>query len=1170
MNKQISLNFYVIFIMIFLSVYQIAYSSSSKDNVFNYWVPYVDTQHYGASVTKNYLEIYAFEDSTFIQADTDSFYLNIGNSIKIERPLLCEGLQVISDKPIQLHYYFLTGHYGRYEDGSILYYLLEESHLGTEYWIPTPNTVISVLATQDNSYITVGDDGYNLNKGQTVRLYSIPAGSSINSDKPIMVVAINYTSDHYGSTFAYEIYPTTSLGTNYFSPHQHSYSYQSSTDSTMLYVMAPWDSTSVTVDSVVFELNQGDYIANTCTTEVSITSTKPVYSIYLSDIYARDPWASVYRHYSYALSLLPFELGMREVIIEPYNTSGHGFPSCEVCITSLEDNNNIILLTDGIPVDSLFLNNEERAYFHEGEVDGWTTMPLHIQAEASIQVTKTNRGWWNGISEGTSGSTVLGKRPFQHDVGVMEIIAPSEEVPIDSVILPRAIIRNYGLNVETFTISFLIGDVYSDSQVVTLLPSEKDTISFSEWTANQAGTHIVTCTTLLVEDEHTSNNMKTTQVVVNPGVGPLIYSISPNYGGNTGSVTVEITGSGFLDNAIVKLTRNGQLDYVADTTVVIDTTFIFATLDLRNLELGSWDIFLINPDENSTIFYNGFTIEESIELLWIDIVGSDQIRRGIEQTYNICYGNSGNIDWSGALMLQFPSGWLYSIEIEGISRPDSLVGVYESSGTPIVVHLPSIQVSNSHLFKLNLLVPIETKKTGSDDEQRVGEVIFAWLQPVWDVIDKFRWANKFGDEMGPLVEQIFTQNGFDVDPVSVHENSINFARAYVLKFFQLVMPQFVDHMIDEEIGNISEEMRKNKREEINDQNYENFSENTVEADSEKDVDLVNSWDPNKKTGSSGFGDFNYVFPNRLLQYIIYFENSDSATAPALEIVITDTLDENLDWESLIFGENSHTQSNQLFDSMNGIITWHFEGINLPPNVDPPEGEGWISFTIRTQDDLTTGTEIRNKASIVFDFNPSILTNDFLNTIDASPPSSYVLQLSLEQPLSSFMVEWSGEDDQYGSGIREYSIYVSDNGEPYNHWITTDSTSAIFPGQNEHTYRFYSIAKDNVGHIEITPTIHDAETTIKLLEIAGVSPSPFVPSRGHTKMTFFGAKVPGSKIKIFNKAGDHIKTLEVLEEEETIVWDGKSKNGKNAASGVYIWVLTTPSGKQYRDKFAIIR
>ena len=94
--------------------------------------------------------------------------------------------------------------------------------------------------------------------------------------------------------------------------------------------------------------------------------------------------------------------------------------------------------------------------------------------------------------------------------------------------------------------------------------------------------------------------------------------------------------------------------------------------------------------------------------------------------------------------------------------------------------------------------------------------------------------------------------------------------------------------------------------------------------------------------------------------------------------------------------------------------------------------------------------------------------------------------------------------------------------------------------------------------------------IAVLPTMAVSPSPFVQSRGHTVMTFFGAKVADSKIKIFNKAGEHIKTLKVPEEEDTIIWDGKSKDGKNAASGVYIWVLTTPSGEQYRDKFAIIK
>jgi len=52
----------------------------------------------------------------------------------------------------------------------------------------------------------------------------------------------------------------------------------------------------------------------------------------------------------------------------------------------------------------------------------------------------------------------------------------------------------------------------------------------------------------------------------------------------------------------------------------------------------------------------------------------------------------------------------------------------------------------------------------------------------------------------------------------------------------------------------------------------------------------------------------------------------------------------------------------------GIITWVFENINLHPNISPPNGEGWVSYFINPKEGLVSGTQIKNRASIKFDFN----------------------------------------------------------------------------------------------------------------------------------------------------------------------------------------------------------
>ncbi|MGB2987988.1 MAG: hypothetical protein WBE26_19135, partial [Phycisphaerae bacterium] len=161
-----------------------------------------------------------------------------------------------------------------------------------------------------------------------------------------------------------------------------------------------------------------------------------------------------------------------------------------------------------------------------------------------------------------------------------------------------------------------------------------------------------------------------------------------------------------------------------------------------------------------------------------------------------------------------------------------------------------------------------------------------------------------------------------------------------------------------------------------------------------------------------------------------------------------------------------------------------EDPNDPPRMIHP-GEGYLSYSVQPVPDLPTGTEITNMASIVFDWNNPIDTPEVLNTIDAEPPTSAVDPLPAEMPYAHFEVCWSGEDDPGGSGIGTYTAYVSDDGGPYTAWVTTEDECGWYThARVGHTYDFYSIARDHVGHIEPPPTdpddgsiIPDTTTTI---------------------------------------------------------------------------------------------
>ncbi len=282
---------------------------------------------------------------------------------------------------------------------------------------------------------------------------------------------------------------------------------------------------------------------------------------------------------------------------------------------------------------------------------------------------------------------------------------------------------------------------------------------------------------------------------------------------------------------------------------------------------------------------------------------------------------------------------------------------------------------------------------------------------------------------------------------------------------------------------------------------------------------VGSVDPNDKVGSPGVGVPRYVNGDTPFPYIIHFENQATATAPAQEVVITDQLDvTKFDLNTFSFGDvtignlrlavlpnkrdfnkdfdlrpsnNIIARINAKLDMGTGLITWRFQSIDpatglptndplagiLPPNTTPPRGEGSVMFTVKVKSNLVTGAEIRNQARIVFDTNAPIDTPEWLNTLDNSPPSSRVQALPSGVPYS-FVVTWSGTDT--GSGINSYTISVSDNGGAYTPWlVNTASPNGVFTGQNNHTYRFYSIARDAAGNEESAKTVPEATTTVSV-------------------------------------------------------------------------------------------
>ncbi|MDM3847921.1 MAG: putative Ig domain-containing protein, partial [Aphanizomenon gracile PMC638.10] len=285
------------------------------------------------------------------------------------------------------------------------------------------------------------------------------------------------------------------------------------------------------------------------------------------------------------------------------------------------------------------------------------------------------------------------------------------------------------------------------------------------------------------------------------------------------------------------------------------------------------------------------------------------------------------------------------------------------------------------------------------------------------------------------------------------------------------------------------------------------------------VPILNSFDPNDIIGPGGTGTDRWLTPDPILPYTIRFENVATATAPAVLVNITHTLDSDLDLNTFELGDfgfgsttitipdglQNYTTRLDLRDTIGDfvdftatlntttrLVTWKIitidpltgepaEGVTdgfLPPNNANRDGEGFVNYRVKSKSDTPNGASLDAQASIVFDTNAAIETPVWSNKIDTNAPTSQVTALSANSS-PNFNVAWTGADN--GSGVAKYDIYVSDNGGNFTIWKQgiTD-TSATYTGELNHVYRFYSVATDGVGFQESAPNQADTSTTVVLI------------------------------------------------------------------------------------------
>jgi uncharacterized repeat protein (TIGR01451 family) len=134
---------------------------------------------------------------------------------------------------------------------------------------------------------------------------------------------------------------------------------------------------------------------------------------------------------------------------------------------------------------------------------------------------------------------------------------------------------------------------------------------------------------------------------------------------------------------------------------------------------------------------------------------------------------------------------------------------------------------------------------------------------------------------------------------------------------------------------------------------------------------TSSFDPNSKTVSPSSG----IMPGQELTYTIYFQNT--GTAPAVNIVVLDTLDPNINPATFrVLGSSSPVKVSL---EGPGVLSFTFSNINLPDS-SGAGSTGFVQFSVSIANPLNhSATSISNAAYINFDFNQPVQTNTAIST-----------------------------------------------------------------------------------------------------------------------------------------------------------------------------------------------
>ena len=648
-----------------------------------------------------------------------------------------------------------------------------------------------------------------------------------------------------------------------------------------------------------------------------------------------------------------------------------------------------------------------------------------------------------------------------------------------------------------------------------------------------------------------------------PAYGTVLISglnkVEPDIAGQADGVMLKIYGGYEWNKDLnVRLHREGQTDIIGswvkrsgyDETNTTGTDVLhYASFDLANADLGAWDVIV---DEDT--LFGGFSVEEfRAPDVWADLTGWDRMLINRSKNFYIEYGNRGNVDaYNVPFILYVSADAEVTLGFENPLYPPQLTDetvkatldtmasvVFDAGGEygrlrafPLL--LPRVTAGSRYSLPFSVKSsknvdmyyflgepwgPLEFDKDGNpivvqNGDGQAGAQRHTPAYEIDENSDRTRYKRFDNNKVDCLLKYLgwgtidatvgsvpllgcAYQVGFKMWFQAIEDNPEDRIGNFMTNVFSAVFTCAMD--LNPYGWGLKAIFLANSAFNIA-MNIDAMNDCLHGTGKVKKILCVSSYDPNEMIGPSGFGDEHYIKPAPEMSYTVTFENKSTATAPAHEVFVTDTLDKSrYDLESFGFtsfgwadttirvegqnmkeftqdvkleAKNMIVRVNGKLDTEKGVASWSFitldqkgnveedpdKGFLVPNNINH-EGEGFVTFAINHLDGLANGARIENEAVIVFDANKPIRTNTYVNTIDNDLPQSNVTNATIDG--ENMLVEWTASDAS--SGVSHVQLFVKENDEEYKAVEGVHKGGkATLPCKQGTKYCFAAVAIDNVG------------------------------------------------------------------------------------------------------------